>query len=268
MENLININYVGCHNSKKVNHKLTWHSHNCPELVMVVKGNNRTFFENGKTFYCQAGSLLITPANLPHRQIDEPECTLYYIGFDYENTNIELNLRQLIISPNDYIAHWLKQIYQMWIEEENSIESQLLLQAIIHRAMRMDKENNIANNHHVAIGKAIKFINNAVEKNEIINLSDIANAGNVSVSHLNALLKKEFDTSAMQLLTKKRMNKARTLLANPLLSISEIAELCAYDDVNYFIRIFKRHHYVTPSNFRKDLRHNQIAYQWKHTEKQ
>ncbi|MBN1413327.1 MAG: helix-turn-helix transcriptional regulator [Spirochaetales bacterium] len=47
-----------------------------------------------------------------------------------------------------------------------------------------------------------------------------------------------------------RMGKARTLLKNPLLKISEIATMVGYDNVKYFTQLFKKDTGRTPGEYR------------------
>ena len=62
---MLTITYSGHHDSFNYKRKLSWHAHSCPEIIYVIRGENMTHFENGEVFYCQHGSLLITPPNLP-----------------------------------------------------------------------------------------------------------------------------------------------------------------------------------------------------------
>ena len=47
-----------------------------------------------------------------------------------------------------------------------------------------------------------------------------------------------------------RLNKATTLLKNPLLSIASIALECGYNDPGYFARVFKQEYNLTPQEWR------------------
>jgi len=51
-------------------------------------------------------------------------------------------------------------------------------------------------------------------------------------------------------LTGVRMKRAALLLANPVLKVYEIGEMIGYLDQSYFTEIFKRHHGITPQDYR------------------
>lgn len=52
-------------------------------------------------------------------------------------------------------------------------------------------------------------------------------------------------------ITLKRMERARSLLADPDLSIARIALLTGYGDYTYFCKVFRKVHQVTPTGFRR-----------------
>lgn len=54
-------------------------------------------------------------------------------------------------------------------------------------------------------------------------------------------------------LTGLRMNKARELLSDPVLKISQISESVGYLDHRYFTEVFKKHLGISPQEYRKTL---------------
>lgn len=54
-------------------------------------------------------------------------------------------------------------------------------------------------------------------------------------------------------LARIRIEKAKLLLHNPQLRISQIAEMVGYQDEKYFSKVFKKQEGRTPNEFRKDL---------------
>mgnify|MGYP006268366381 CR=1 FL=1 len=86
---------------------------------------------------------------------------------------------------------------------------------------------------------------------EPLNLSDIAATAGMGKSSFSQAFKEISGTTFIAYLTQCRLSAARRLLQQPELSISEIANLVGYDDPNYFSRLFKGQHGVTPANFRR-----------------
>jgi len=49
------------------------------------------------------------------------------------------------------------------------------------------------------------------------------------------------------------MSLAAKMLKESTLPISEIAEICAYEDIYYFNKSFKKHHGIPPGKYRKQI---------------
>lgn len=69
--------------------------------------------------------------------------------------------------------------------------------------------------------------------------------------HLNDLVKKETGKSAKQIIQKRIIQEAKKLLSYTDMQVSEISMELGYDDVSYFIRMFRKFEKLTPLSFRK-----------------
>ena len=85
-----------------------------------------------------------------------------------------------------------------------------------------------------------------------IDVPALAAQSHVSTSHLTALFRRKFRCGPLRYHQNLRMSLARRLLLNPYLSIGEIAQNCGYEDVNYFVRLFRKRHEVPPAKWRQD----------------
>jgi len=83
-----------------------------------------------------------------------------------------------------------------------------------------------------------------------ITLGDAAAAANLSPNYLTNLLKHETGETFTSLVTSRRMEKARELLAYTTLRVSEIAEAVGFEDEAYFTRRFKQYYLVSPLAYR------------------
>lgn len=85
---------------------------------------------------------------------------------------------------------------------------------------------------------------------ETILVSQLASLSHYSQRQFIRLFKDAFSCIPMAYLTNLRMQKAQELLKTTQLSMTEISERCGYSDSNYFSRIFKKYHCMTPSDYR------------------
>jgi AraC-like DNA-binding protein len=101
----------------------------------------------------------------------------------------------------------------------------------------------------------VRNVINAVEFNlkEPLSLSILAGQFNIDPSNLSHHFTREMGMSLTDFINLKRLEHARYLLAGSALYIQEIAEECGYEDVNYFIRLFRRKYGKTPGEYRKKI---------------
>jgi len=76
---------------------------------------------------------------------------------------------------------------------------------------------------------------------------------NISVSHLNSLIKEQTGKTVMMHLHDRQVLEAKRLLYNTGLSVKEIAFNLGFKDSSYFTRFFKRMTSLTPLAYRTDI---------------
>lgn len=87
---------------------------------------------------------------------------------------------------------------------------------------------------------------------EKITVTDVAEAVNLSVSQLNRLFKKEFDTTVYSYILNCRIEMSKSLLKGTAMSIFQISDKLNFADEHYFSNIFKKKTGITPSEYRKN----------------
>ena len=85
---------------------------------------------------------------------------------------------------------------------------------------------------------------------EHLSLQDVAEHCYVSQWHLSKLLNKQLGQTFYELLNQIRISKAKELMEQPALRISEIAEKVGYADTAHFSRVFKKTEGVSAGDWR------------------
>lgn len=88
---------------------------------------------------------------------------------------------------------------------------------------------------------------------EDIQLTTLATKYSVSIARLSTAIKKQIGMNFSDYVAQLRIQRAKELLADDTLSISEIAEIVGYNDYFYFIKVFKKVQGISPSKYRKSL---------------
>ncbi len=83
-----------------------------------------------------------------------------------------------------------------------------------------------------------------------LSLQDVADHCYVSQWHLSKLLNRHLGQPFYELLNAVRVRRAKQLMANPALRISEVAEQVGYADTAHFSRVFKRLEGVSAGEWR------------------
>lgn len=95
----------------------------------------------------------------------------------------------------------------------------------------------------------IKYMNDHIEEN--ISIEELCADLHYNRSYIYRQFKKTTGTSIMSYFNNMKIKRAKELLRETKLSISDISERLSFDNANYFSKVFKKHVGYTPSSYRK-----------------
>jgi AraC-like DNA-binding protein/ligand-binding sensor protein len=108
-----------------------------------------------------------------------------------------------------------------------------------------------SNSEPPAITRAKKFIED--HQSEEISLGDVARAVNTSTFYFCKMFKKATGLNFTDYLSRVRVEKAKNLLLNPNMRISEVAFAAGFQSLSHFNRVFRRIAGESPTAFREKL---------------
>ncbi len=122
----------------------------------------------------------------------------------------------------------------------------LLFEKIIYTINQKDKR------YSQLIQKTIRIINTSFHKSDI-SVAYLASYVNVSPSYLSSIFNREVEMSVSQYLTELRISKAKQLLEETNMLISDISLSVGYCNKRYFTDVFKKKVGCTPKDYRSTI---------------
>lgn len=105
---------------------------------------------------------------------------------------------------------------------------------------------HISNEHMLSI---LKYVDQTLD--QPFTIAAMSQDLSLSQRHIYHLFKEHMASTPIHYINQCRLNKSKGHLANSNLPIHQIAHLCGYDNVSYFITLFGKTYGLTPAKFRQ-----------------
>jgi AraC-like DNA-binding protein len=259
------------------------------EMVYIKKGN-AVFEISGQPVHIGPNDIIIIKPNQPHKFIVKSESACEFIVLSFKFTNnmssefSEVSLEDFLnfvsgkesgpfitlkVSQKNEIITLLNRI--LTEKESTDIGNEFLnylfvmeLFVFLSRALKMEWENSIKDKSpklQELIHISVNYIKNNFERD--ISLGDIAKFVFLSPSYFTRAFKEEVGVSPISYLLKVRVERAKELLADTGLKISDIALNVGFSNQQRFNEIFKKYGKYTPLQYRK-----QVVGKWNQTDRE
>ncbi|WP_080837972.1 response regulator transcription factor [Cohnella massiliensis] len=208
----------------------------------------------------QEANLLITDVRMPQigglelvervARLPHPPVVLIISGhpeFDYARRALQYGVVDYLLKPLDK-----KRLVQ-------AVETALKREEDHHRIERMEKLVDpkllVVSGEERAYGpqvqEAVRYIREHMH--EPITLRDLAELLHVNASYFSVLFKEQTGLTFSEYLTRRRMQRAKELLAGTRLSVNEIAERTGYQTAKYFVKVFRSLEGASPGQYRRSV---------------
>jgi len=107
-----------------------------------------------------------------------------------------------------------------------------------------------------SVSKAVEYVYDHVH--EMLNVDNLARICGLSISSLERHFKKHLGYSPGRFITQVKMSTACEYLGDPSFTIAEVGHKLGYSDAVVFSRVFKREMSISPSQYRKSLKMEDI----------
>ncbi|MDT0124696.1 response regulator [Paenibacillus sp. RRE4] len=168
-----------------------------------------------------------------------------YADFNYAQQAIKLGVVDYLLKPID--KEQLLQTVQKALflhEQQRRIQA---MQEIVDPKL-VDIRERREQQDHTPIGEALTYIETHL--GEPMTMRELADSLHLNSSYFSVLFKEQVGLNFSEYLMRKRVQRAKELLVQTNLPISEIAERVGYQTDKYFIKVFKSLENISPSKYR------------------
>ncbi len=142
--------------------------------------------------------------------------------------------------------------FAIQIESLQSIKDAQKLQIAMIRKYCLLVTNYSLNGYSPMIQKIINHID--INVSQTLSLNTLADLYSINASYLSTLFKKELGITITEYIHTQKIQLAIKLLNKSNMQIQDIAATIGLNDVNYFIKLFKKTNGMTPKEYRDSIR--------------
>lgn len=225
-----------------------WHDHTAWELVYCTGGRGEFHFEDGSRLAYKQGDAVAIPPHVRHAN---------YSGGGFTNLHMTMDepsfpFRAAFCVTDDSEGHLKNAFREAKFYYISDIPRRELLLAALGELISGYMVVYHSNDEYSAPVEQLRsvIINHYAEPD--FALDEAIRSQPFHYDYLRKLFKKEMGVTPLEYLTSLRMKKAEIMLSSLWTkdySISEIAELCGYDNALYFSRVFRKWFGCSPSRY-------------------
>ncbi len=255
-------------NSQHPNYKMDFHWHTNLEIIRVTRGALLLTLDD-HCYSLRAGDIVFINSETIHSAIPQYcdyECLVFNLAF-LKNGNIECDeFIDDLLSHNSFLiekpvdAELAAHCHRIF-NEFNSTKPghafkmiglmQFLLGLLQQKELFTHKP--LSPIHDSKRIRALKATLSLIHENyaDEIKLDDMADVAGLSKKYFSNFFKDMTQLTPVQYLMQYRIEQASKKLLTSNLSITQIAELCGFNNVSYFIKTFKVFRGTSPTEYRK-----------------
>lgn len=232
------------------------HAHVCTELIFIKQGRC-TVHTGQQTLHAGPGDIITMPAHQVHDQISEGYVETLFCGF---NSTLPINISEPHVTPlpdTAFIETCLSLLVSIHLSQIQAAPD--AADTVLSAILKQLRQQHVLRQEMERIPPLLRTIIRYIDEHldQPILIQSLAEQMHMSVSSLQLLFRTHLNTSPLQYLQNQRMQAAKTALQTPYLSVKEVAAICGYPDINYFVRAFRKTHGLPPGQWRQH--HHGIA---------
>ena len=124
-----------------------------------------------------------------------------------------------------------------------------LVEILFSYFMKHAKQKSVVKDSRIA--ELLNYIQQHIS--DVITIDDLADKACLTKSHLIRSFSRTMGITPLQYILRKKIQHAQSLLLSTDMTVNRISEATGFNDVSYFIRLFKKNIGFTPQEYREKL---------------
>lgn len=211
--------------------------------LSFCKSGQITYKMKGKDYVSDKSHAVLLPKGATYSLHGDKEGLFPVINFNCLNLNCDTIKLIPLKNPDACIKEYEK-IKSMFLFSENRLK---IFSAFYDL---LDIVTNQQRTQQNPLSDAVKYIEENISDYSLSNI-DIANHIGISEVYFRKKFHAEYNTTPKQFILNKRIEKAKQMLIDTQLKITDIAEQCGFSSLYHFCRAFKEKTGFTPTQFSK-----------------
>lgn len=273
--NIPSVHMMGYANFDKTWNPLNTHYHKMLEVVVVLNGAQQ-YFVDGKKYVLHGRDVFIAYPDEPHGNMNMPQnvCEFIWFQLDLSSTEAFLGLtgknalyiynciRKFMdsgahmVSVEDKDIRLMKKTWDCISSGSEAVKTlgySCLLSFIIQIFCVMGTENK-RKDISEDIQNALSYIDGNLSST--ISIRQVAEFCGLSESRFKSKFKEEMGITPLAYINTEKIELAKFLLKEDIISITDIAFSLAFSSSNYFSSVFRKYTGYTPSEYKEKFPKN------------
>ncbi|MBQ7038985.1 MAG: helix-turn-helix transcriptional regulator [Clostridia bacterium] len=227
-------------------------------IIYCIEGDAEYIFSSGDYCRIYPGDIIVLSPDASYSIITEKDFKHYTVNFEIHDESSDISFLKdefyLFHPENPHLYHhFFKKLVSCWTLRKSCFEMQAVacLYELFSSLSSEILEKEYSTSSFLRLNPAKEYIEQNYKSS--FSLDVLANLVNMSTTNFRREWLKLYGESAFRYRDRIRLSYAKEYLMSGYYTITEIAEKCGFNDVNYFIRFFKDKTGMSPGKYKNNM---------------
>lgn len=217
------------------------------ELIFIIEGE-AWISEEGVEYHLEEGDILVLEPGKEHwgYKVSKKKVSFYWLHFDAPWPSLDRFAKTMRLKDKDAVAILCRQITSYEVRKFGREVMNSLLFVLLSE---LERQTGIGMDDGYLPTRIHEWIRINSDKN--IKVSDISRHFGYNVDYLSRIFRKAYGHTIKNEIDTRRLKEIRYCLMESNVTLYEISERFGFDDYKVFLKFFKYHEGMTPSEYRR-----------------